>query len=377
MNKRIYSDVEQERLRVLNTLLCPHIEEILEELGAGLNRIGRKFAGPCPIHQGDNTNGFAIYPEGDTNPGFWECRTRGCGLNFGPRKGPTLVGFVWASLSRDRLGWTPGDAKDKRVGFADVIKWCCDYLKIDFSEIKVDLSAARRNKFYQRVHSFQDFQNQGAEPLCGFNQLADLLSMPSAYFIRRGFSEAVLNRFSVGDYKPTRGPMAGRAVIPFLRDSDKAVMGVIGRRIDDMSLPCSTTGEARYYVDSSNGFSDKDWLYGLWLAKPFIQATRCVVVCEGAADAWRASMVGVDNVVALCGSELSNSQELALGQLSVSQIIVATDADTAGDAAFERIREGCGFARVHRFRPDIGDIAETPIEVLKATLPSFVKARSR
>ena len=61
------------------------------------------------------------------------------------------------------------------------------------------------------------------------------MSIPSEYFIARGFNKKTMKYFGVGDCSD--GIMKERAIIPIHDDDGKDVVGIIGRSMRDYRMP--------------------------------------------------------------------------------------------------------------------------------------------
>lgn len=75
--------------------LCDDLPRLFEKLGVELYEQGKRFAGCCPIHGGDNPTAFNIYPDGVTMRGYWVCRSRHCEHKYKA----TPMGFIRGVLS--------------------------------------------------------------------------------------------------------------------------------------------------------------------------------------------------------------------------------------------------------------------------------------
>ena len=92
----------------------------------------------------------------------------------------------------------------------------------------------------------------------------------------------------------------------------------------------NTTGTAVY--DKSKV------LYGLHLAKQAARTAERIVVCEGHTDVIGCDLAGISEAVATCGTALT-AQHAELLSRSAKRIVLAFDADAAGQAATERVHQ--------------------------------------
>ncbi len=63
--------------RIEAALVAADLVQLAEQAGSKLRRQGAEWRGNCPLHGGDNPNGFAIYNSGGKQ--HWHCFTRDCG----------------------------------------------------------------------------------------------------------------------------------------------------------------------------------------------------------------------------------------------------------------------------------------------------------
>ena len=143
--------------------------------------------------------------------------------------------------------------------------------------------------------------------------------------------------------------MSGRIVVP-IYDEDYNYVGCVGR---------ATQPETQPKWLHSKGFK-KAYLYGLHLAKPYIQESQTVILVEGQGDVWRMHEANYKNCVGIFGSSINDDQLLLLEQSGALNLVILTDFDTAGQKAAKQIIKKCG-RRFNYYRPvlstkDVGDM---------------------
>ena len=79
-------------------------------------------------------------------------------------------------------------------------------------------------------------------------------------------------------------------------------------------------------------------LYGLHLAKQAARTAERIVVCEGHTDVIGCDLAGISEAVATCGTALT-AQHAELLSRSAKRIVLAFDADAAGQTAAERVHQ--------------------------------------
>lgn len=143
------------------------------------------------------------------------------------------------------------------------------------------------------------------------------------YWIRRGLSEAVCRKFRLGYDFDT-----GRATYP-LRSPSGAVLGVVGRLVDDEPRP---DGSHRPKYKYPPGANISQTLFAYYLVR---NGARDVVLAEGALDAIAMWDVGIP-ALAQMGARLSRAQIDLLRALGLRTLTFAYDQDHAGREAMER-----------------------------------------
>ncbi|HQZ33798.1 MAG TPA: DNA primase [Ilumatobacteraceae bacterium] len=124
----------------------------------------------------------------------------------------------------------------------------------------------------------------------------------------------------------------GRVLFPILTENGDPV--AFGGRI----LPGSTD-PAKYKNSSETGiYAKSKTLYGLNWAKGDIVAADQVIVCEGYTDVIGFHRAGVKRAVATCGTALTEDHVRLLKRYA-TQVVLAFDADAAGQGAAQRFYE--------------------------------------
>lgn len=359
------------------------IEELFDEMGMRYRQSGEKYISACPVHGGKKLDKFRFWPEGHTGHS-WHCASGNCQAFF-PRN---IIGLVQGYLSHEKYGWEKKG--DETSSWVEAITWLSNWLKIDYSTLKADISKAERQKFAASI----ELLTKGIEKpkgICSRSKLRSFLEIPAPYFVERGYSPALLNEFDVGFCSNPKSEMYNRTVVPIYDDEYKNIIGLLGRTHEPRcetcgmfhhpDLQCPEEWQHATYCKWKVGgnFNDKNHLYNFWQAKSRILSTRSVVVVEGAGDVWRLVSCGIGNVVGLFGSELSEPQLIKLECSGATSIICLTDNDDAGNAAYEQLRERCWFAS-EISRPkfeghDVGGLTEEFI--VNSGLKRFIESKIR
>jgi DNA primase len=134
---------------------------------------------------------------------------------------------------------------------------------------------------------------------------------------------------SVSDRGKVFDRFRGRVMFT-LCDHRNNVLGFAGRLLDPNAKEAKyvNTAETPVYIKGNT-------LYGLNITKDEIRKTGNAVVCEGEIDTIQAYQAGTKNVVAIKGSALTEAQ-VGLLKRYAENVLLALDADAAGDAAVHR-----------------------------------------
>jgi 5S rRNA maturation endonuclease (ribonuclease M5) len=369
---------------LLNTLCnkaCHRIDEVFTALGVRLRKIANRYVGKCPVHDGRSPEGFSLYPDGYSAPGWWRCHSNHCERHFRP----SVLGFVRGVMSNHQHGW--GQEEDRKVSHRAAVNALCDILGLDLYNIEVDRSAAVRSRLAADVELLLA-QRPENKAMCSRDEYLEMVEIPSTYYRGRGFSPKTLQTYEVGECVEARSSHYGRIIIPVYNDTGHRIVGAISRAVEPLcgqcklchspDSPCPNPDSRLKYLRWSvvNRFRDKDHLYNVWFSKPKIRETKCLVITEGVSDVWRLEESGVTNAVALFGSELSDAQEISLQQLMPRHIVALTDNDEAGLACWEQLKQRCGrIANMHRIEYEGEDVGSLSVQYVKEHIKPQVESR--
>jgi hypothetical protein len=245
------------------------LPQIIKQLGIRHHMAGEYIQCRCPIHPSDGDSSMTVFPDGG-----WQCWTSNCNQIWGSK----LAGLIRA------LGADPEQLL-KGVEYSTTYT---DY------EIDVDLPTfdATREEIRAR------------------------LEIPSAYYLNRGFSAEILDRFDVGNSHS--GPMKNRAVFP-IYNQDWKLTGCAGRTLLDKA-----------YIQKwkySKGFKASCTFFGINHAYQSMLRTKTIVLVEGMSDVMRMQEYGIVNCVGALGAKLSKGQVKVLENAGIKNIIIALDPD--------------------------------------------------
>lgn len=182
------------------------------------------------------------------------------------------------------------------------------------------------------------------------------LSIPSQYYINRGFSKEVLTEFDVGECLNPNSEMHDRVVFPIYDVTWKTMIGCVGRTL---------IGDKRKWKNQRD-FKSSDYLFNYWRGFDYACMKDSAILVEGQGDVMRLWEAGHYNVFGLFGSSLSLSQETLLQKMGISNIITIADNDQAGEKLRRNIQKQlCRLFNVKHIKPTQKDVGEMSILEIK------------
>ncbi len=298
------------------------IAEVVGETVA-LRRQGRRLAGLCPFHS-ERTPSFSVDPE------------RGLFYCFGCQAGGDVFAFV---MRRDGVGFRQAlELLAERAGVS---------LPEQHSERQSEMEGLHRAleaaaALYQEAlaspegepaRRYLKSREVGDEARAAF-RLGYAPEGPDWLFSRLnagGFSKEVLEGAGLSQEGRQGRPidrLRARLVFP-IRDRRGQVVAFGGRALSADQQP--------KYLNSPETalFRKSRLLYDVSLAQPAWRSSRQAVLVEGYLDVIALHQAGVEGAVASLGTALSEDQVRLLAQ-AVDQVVVAYDADLAGEHATRR-----------------------------------------
>ncbi len=293
-----------------------------------LRKSGQNFTGLCPFHS-EKTPSFAVHPVKQ----IYHCF--GCGV------GGDVFKFI---MEMDK------------VAFPDAVRAVAEKCGIPIPQQR-DLTPEERKTNQQRS-ALVEMHREAAAFFA--RQLASTAEgkAASAYLADRGLDAEAIERFSLG-YAPSGGESLLRHLKQKFPDALIAQSGLASRdekgRLYDrfrrrIIFPIanefskivafggrSLGDDMPKYLNSPETpiYSKSRVLYHLDRAKEPIRRANFAVLVEGYMDTIGVARAGIANVVASCGTSLTEPQVKLLSHFT-KQIVVNYDPDSAGQAATER-----------------------------------------
>ena len=292
-----------------------------------LKRAGRRYTGLCPFHS-EKSPSFSVNPDLQ----FYHC--------FGCKAGGDVLKFV---------------EQIEHVSFYEALKLLAERNGIPMPK-RAEYADAE-SKLRGAVMQMHEIAEQEFRELLQSPQGSEARS----YIARRGLSPEMIERFGLGysdrsgrwlvraldrhSFSPEQLDASGlvmkrengggyydrfrnRLMFPIHNESGK-VIGFGGRALEAEDNP--------KYLNSPETpiYKKSNVLYNLHRAKEGIRKSDRTILVEGYMDAIGVYAAGVSEVVASCGTALTNPQVRMLKRHS-SNITVNFDPDAAGDNAAER-----------------------------------------
>ena len=365
----------QQHLKAISDAVCDRIEELLDILHIDYKLYDKMATMSCPIHGGDNAGACNVYHIGDSYRGNWKCRTHNCQDVFKS----SIIGFVRGCLSHRKYNWQNNG--DKTCSFNEAIQFIQQFLgnKIDINSLSViDAKVKDKNDFVNTVRYITESSDKDKLKISK-DYLLSKISVPSAYFLDRGFSKAILSKYYVGDCYDETKEMYNRAVVPIFDDNNEYIVGCTGRSLYEKCTKCKAHHDPKYScpneVESwkyskwkhSSGFKSGDNVYNLWSAKHHIKThNNTVILVESPGNVWRLEEAGIHNAIAIFGTTFTDRQKMIVDCSGAMDIITIMDNDEAGHQAREKIHTKCKKTyNVTHIDIPANDIASMSIEEIK------------
>jgi len=296
-----------------------------------LQKSGRNYKALCPFHS-EKTPSFFVFPDRQSWHCFGACSTGGDifsfimkkeGVDFGQalqilanKAGVSLV----AQTTPERQ--TQNKERERLFEINEATAEYYHHVLLNTSKGKIARDyVTKRGLSVETIKNFQlGFAPEGWDTI-------------KQYLKGKGYGEPELlaagllvERDDGNNYDRFRN----RLMFPIRNIQGKA-LGFGGRALDD-SLPKYLNSPQTSIFDKSSS------LYGIDRAKTAIRQKDQIILVEGYMDALTAHQHGFDNVVASMGTAITDKQLAILKNLT-RNLILALDADTAGEEAVSRSGE--------------------------------------
>ena len=299
------------------------IDELVRQY-CQLHKKGRNFVALCPFHH-------------DTHPSFLISPDKGICYCFPCQKGGDIFSFYQQIEGVDFRQALKDLAEKTGVSIAEADR---DILHKDEKErLRECLEAA--SLFYKRqlkehAPTQEYLQKRGVLPgeieLFGLGLAPDSFNATYDHLLKAGFSRKEIQICGIGIQKDLADErmydrFRNRLMFP-IQDVQGRIIGFGGRTLGADDAKYLNSQDSPLYHKSSV-------LFGIHHAREAIRETKRVLIVEGYFDVLACHRVGVHNVVAACGTALTEDH-VRLLKRHAETIVLCLDQDKAGKAAAER-----------------------------------------
>jgi DNA primase len=298
-----------------------------------LKRVGRRFVGLCPFHA-EKTGSFSVNAEEGLYYCFG-CQASGDAISFvRATEGVDFVEAVERLANRAGITIRYDDDRDRNADRSrrrELLAAMTAAVDFYHERLLANPEAGRARQYLRSrgydgevVRKFR----LGYAP-AGFDELVRALRLPGPVLREAGLA-----------YESERGRLQDafreRIMFPIFDPGGQAI--AFGGRVLPEGLRSTDREPGPKYRNSpeSSIYSKRRTLYGLNWAKSDIAHAHEVVVCEGYTDVIGFHVAGIRQVVATCGTALTEDHFRLLAHFA-RKIVLCFDADAAGQAAAARL----------------------------------------
>lgn len=294
-------------LQKIKNSLNLRAEEVFSSLGMQYEVLGDNIYCNCPAHEAsDNPRAFSF----SKDKGIWKCWTRDCQYHYKNDIFGVIRGFLSKQHGED-------------VGFSEALKWSCSFLGVSKSQNIISKSVKTEECDFSRIvntiNSNTKIETQYSAITLECN------SIPSYYFLNRGFKKETLSFFEVGDCTDKSSKLYDRSIIPIHNEDGTQIIGSIARAIKEYKSP--------KFLITPKGFDKRYIFYNYHRAIDYVYASSSLILVEGQSDIWRLHEAGIKNVMSIFGRTLSKEQEYKLSTMPLTKVVILMDNDQAGREA--------------------------------------------
>lgn len=356
--------------KILSQKIIDHFDQFIDYFGLSFYEDSRSYTSNCWVHGGDNPSALVIYKNNSSCPGCWKCFTHNCQEKFQKN----AFGFVHALL-----------CKDQPVDESYTKKFVLSVLGEENMNLSISQHQQDKERFVSLANHF--IIDEDLFVKIPTQDILNYLDIPSQYYLNRGYSRAILEKYQIGDCT-TKTNMRNRAVIPIFDENKIQVVGYTGRSIFNqcgicgmyhpISSVCPPQAISSFYSKWKHnfGFSKQDFLFNLWVAKQSIQETETAILVESPGNALRLAEASIYNVLAIMGTSLGFKQRAILGQSGAFNVVVIMDNDKngAGQEAAQNIMSQLQRTyRVTSICPTTNDLGDMTTDQIQTEIAPQIK----
>ncbi|MCC7359799.1 MAG: DNA primase [Anaerolineales bacterium] len=295
-----------------------------------LRKSGRTLTGLCPFHpHKNNTPSFAVWPDSGNWRCFGQCNEGGDAFKFiMKRDGVDFAEALRSLAQRTGVVLTPrSPEQQERDDSLDHLRRLLDDAAVYYHHLLKNSPGAQ----HARAHVAGRGLSDKAVEMFQLGYAPDAWDAALKYFTAKGYAQQDLLDAGLIVVKDETENVKvfdrfrDRLMIP-VRDERGRMTGFQARALKPDALP-------KFMNSPQTALFDKGrTLFGLDLARKAIREAQAAIVVEGNLDVVAAHQAGFANVVSSQGTALTEHQ-MRLLKKHAPRIILALDADAAGDAA--------------------------------------------
>ena len=353
--------------------ISEHLEDILDYFDIKYKKYNKRYSFACPIHGGNKKDGVSLFKADNRYCGNWVCWTNHCEKIHGK----STINFIKGCFF---------SIKGEKKEFNEIKEWLEQLIGEN-----LDIDSPPDWKIKRDSIILSECINQKNKLHVGIpkNLVRSRLQIPSNYFLQRGFSKEILDKYDVGLCLDTNKQMYERVVVPVYNDNGTDMVGCVGRTTCPKCFICNSYHSPHNKCPSSSydeyrsakwinskGFNSEHYLYNFWYAKEYINLYKTVILVEGQGDIWRLEESDIHCGLGLFGTSLTPYQKIKLEKTGATNIIIATDNDPPGIEAKYLISEQ--LQRYYNIIPislpakDLGDLStDTVKSIFEPILSKF------
>jgi 5S rRNA maturation endonuclease (ribonuclease M5) len=337
------------------------LPDILDHFGIKFVKFKNRLSLACPIHEGSKQDALSIYTTGTKFIGNWVCFTKHCE----EEQGKTIMDFLSALLRKCEVTIPVRD-------------WLKGFIGGNLTE---EVSPSYYSK--KEAISTADILTKESPSQLGVSRhyIRSSLIIPAKYYLERGYTRSILERYDVGLCLSKGKQMDGRIVVPVYDDAGNNMVGCVGRTTKPHCLlckkyhreeeTCPVSSYEQYLASkwiNSKDFKAENYLYNFWNVKEHVEEWNSVILTEGQGDVWRLEEAGIPIGLGVFGAKITDGQLIKLQSLPMTNIILAMDSDEAGEKANDnivnRLRRFYNVETVKLPSKDVGDMSVEDIKAL-------------
>jgi DNA primase len=302
--------------------------DIVELVGetVKLRKSGKNYTGFCPFHSNTRTPAFVVFPDTGTWRCFGACNEGGDIFTFVMKK----EGWDFPEALRvlaERAGVEVRPLTPERAAEAEANEQLREILETGVTFYRHQLTATAEGQPVLEYLLGRGLSETALEAFeIGF--APDSWDSTLSHLLDKGCTEDDLRAVGLVSERESGGVydrFRNRIMIP-IRDARGRMVGFGARVVDPDDVPKFLNSPQTVLFDKGR------LLYGLDHARKAIRTQDQAVIVEGYLDVIALHQAGFENAVSPMGTALSE-QQLALLKRYSRRMILALDADTAGDKA--------------------------------------------